>query len=72
MDSREAEIKQIRKDADLLWRIKENLILEGRVFDSPGVRMVDDRLWVLSVRMYILIEKIPAKEQNSWENSEFI
>ena len=54
---REQDIRKIHKDLKLCEGIRMKLLLNGYEQHSPGVKMVDDRIWHLLVRLYILVGK---------------
>ena len=48
------EIDQIRKDMAQCDEIQKNLILQGHSWDSPVVKLLDDRIWHLMFRHFVL------------------
>ena len=51
---KEAQIRKLQQDGEQLLIIKRNLIMEGHGYDSPEVLMVEERMWYLAFRIYVL------------------
>lgn len=54
--TREEEIRQIQKASAQCWKIRKDLLLDGHALDSPGVLMMDERIWELMFRLLVLTE----------------